>query len=88
MKVVDLDEAKTHLEQYARECQSSPVIVTIDGQPSFELLPIRPDDDPDFIDRLLEENGEFRALMEQRRREVDEGRVSPLEEVRSRLLSD
>jgi hypothetical protein len=35
MKVIDLGEAKTHLEDYARECHSSPVVVTIDGKPSF-----------------------------------------------------
>ncbi len=86
MKVIDLNEAKSRLEQYARECQESPVIVTIDGQPSFELLPIRLDDDPDFIDRLLEENEEFRLLMEARKREADAGHVSSLEEVRARLL--
>lgn len=88
MKVIDLNEAKTHLEHYARECQASPVIVTIDGQPSFELLPIRAEGDPNFIDRLLEENAEFRLLMEARKREADEGRVSDLEDIRARLLGN
>jgi hypothetical protein len=81
MKVIDLGEAKTHLEDYARECHSSPVVVTIDGKPSFEMLPIR-SDDPDFIDRLLTTNGEFRALMEKRRKEADAGRVSSLGSIR------
>ena len=44
MKVIDLQEAKAHLELYAIECQTSPVVVTPEGQPIFELLPIRPDD--------------------------------------------
>jgi antitoxin (DNA-binding transcriptional repressor) of toxin-antitoxin stability system len=44
MKVIDLKEAKSHLEQYAQECQSSPVVVTVEGKPVFELLPIRSDD--------------------------------------------
>lgn len=86
MKVIDLNEAKSHLEQYARECQSSPVIVTIDGQPSFELLPIRSGGDPAFIDRLLDESEEFRLLVEARKREADEGHVSSLEEARARLV--
>ncbi len=84
MKLIDVNEAKTNLEDYARECQSSPVVVTIDGKPSFEMLPIR-SDDPDFIDRLLTTNSEFRELTESRRKEADGGRVSSLGSVRERL---
>jgi hypothetical protein len=85
MKVIDLDEAKAHLEDDAQACQESPVVVTIEGVPTFELVPIA-SDDPEFIDRLLETNEAFRRLAEERRREVDEGRVSTLAEVRRRLL--
>lgn len=84
MKVIDLAEAKNHLEEYARECESSPVVVTLDGKPAFEMIPIR-SDDPDFIDRLLAGNPKFRRLMEERRRESDAGEVSSLEAVRERL---
>jgi hypothetical protein len=85
MKVIDLSEAKDHLEVYARECQESPVVVTIEGIPRFELVPV-PADDQEFLDRLLETNEAFRRLAEERRREADEGRVSTLAEVRRRLL--
>lgn len=84
MKVIDLDEAKANLEQYARDCHQSPIIVTVEGKPAFELIPIC-SDDPEFIDRLIEQNEAFRLLAEQRRREADEGRVSPLGDVRRRL---
>jgi hypothetical protein len=84
MKVIDVSEAKSNLEDYARECHSSPVVVTIDGKPSFEMLPIR-SDDPDFIDRLLTTNREFRELMEHRRKEADQGRVSSLDSVQKSL---
>ena len=84
MRVIDLAEAKNHLEEYARECESSPVVVTLDGKPAFEMIPIR-SDDPDFIDRLLAGNPKFRRLMEERRRESDTGKVSSLEAVRERL---
>ncbi len=87
MKVIDLEEAKTHLEQYARDCQESPVIVTIEGKPTFEMIPID-SDNPDFIDRLLEQDEAFRRLAEERRREADEGHVSTLEDVRRRLDSE
>lgn len=85
MKVIDLNEAKANLESYAQECQESRVIVTIGGVPTFELVPIR-DDDPDFIDWLLENNAAFRRLAEESKREAEEGRVSTLAEVRRRLL--
>jgi len=84
MKVIDLKEAKTNLERYAQECQSSPVVVTLEGKPVFELIPIK-SDDPDFLDRLMTENPAFRNLLEERRRESDRGMVSSLEEVRRRL---
>ncbi len=84
MKVIDLNEAKANLEQYARECQVSPVVVTVDGKPAFEMLPVRADDG-DFLDRLIEENEAFRELLEQRRRESDLGKMSPLEDIRRRL---
>ena len=48
------------------------------------MTPVRTDD-PDFIDRLLEQNEAFRRLAGDRQREVDEGRVSTLEDVRRRL---
>jgi antitoxin (DNA-binding transcriptional repressor) of toxin-antitoxin stability system len=85
MRVIDLQEAKANLEQYAVECQSSPVVVTKEGQPIFELLPIRPDDTRSLED-LMEHDPSFRNLIEERREEVRSGRVSSIEAVRQRLL--
>ena len=84
MKVIDLNEARTNLERYARECQDSPVVVTVDGKPSFEMLAVRADA-ADFTDRLIEENDAFGKLLEDRRREAELGKVSSLEEIRRRL---
>ncbi len=85
MSVIDLQEAKTNLEQYAIECQTSPVVVTKEGQPIFELLPIRPDD-TGFLEHLIEHDSSFRDLLEQAREEVRSGRVSSIESVREQLL--
>lgn len=84
MKVINLEEAKANLEQYAAECQSSPVVVTVDGKPTFEMIPIR-SDDLEFIDRLLERNEDFRRLAEQRHNECVRGKASSLDAVRQRL---
>jgi hypothetical protein len=84
MKVIDVGEAKSRLEDYARECHTSPIVVTVDGKPSFEMLPIR-SDDPEFIDRLLTTNAKFRRMMEDRQKEADLGKTSSLEQVRANL---
>jgi prevent-host-death family protein len=67
MKVIDLQEAKANLEQYAVEYQTSPVVVTQAGQPIFKLLPIRPDDSG-FFEDLIGHDPSFRDLVERARR--------------------
>ena len=67
MKVVPLSEAKAKLSRYGRLCRDEPVIVTVNGKPSFQLVPL--DENDDLIDRLLEEHPGFRSLLERRLRE-------------------
>jgi len=67
MKVVPLSEAKAKLSRYGRLCHDEPVVVTVNGKPSFQLVPLGEDDD--LIDRLLEEHPGFRSLLERRLRE-------------------
>jgi hypothetical protein len=75
MIVIDLQEAKANLEQYAVECQTSLVVVTKEGQPIFELLPIRPDDSG-FLEHLRENDPSFQDRLEERRAEVRSSRVA------------
>jgi hypothetical protein len=63
MKVIPLSEAKTHLSHYGR---LEPIIVTVNGVPSFQLVLLEEDDD--LIDRLLEYNPKFREQLEARLR--------------------
>ncbi|MFI5454220.1 MAG: type II toxin-antitoxin system Phd/YefM family antitoxin [Isosphaerales bacterium] len=79
MKVIPLSEAKANLSRYGRLCQEEPVIVTVNGVPSFQLSPLKEDDD--LIDRLLAENPKFGQILEQRSRE----RTVSLDEARKRL---
>ena len=67
MKVVPLSDAKAKLSRYGRLCHDEPVVVTVNGKPSFQLVPLGEDDD--LIDRLLEEHPGFRGLLERRLRE-------------------
>jgi prevent-host-death family protein len=67
MKVIPLSDAKANLTRYGRLCQDEPVIVTVNGVPSFQLVPLEEGDD--LIDRLLEDNPKFRRTLESRLRE-------------------
>jgi antitoxin (DNA-binding transcriptional repressor) of toxin-antitoxin stability system len=64
MKVIPLSEAKASLSRYGRLCHEEPVIVTVNGIPSFQLVPLEEGDD--LIDRLLEHNPKFRRALESR----------------------
>jgi antitoxin (DNA-binding transcriptional repressor) of toxin-antitoxin stability system len=64
MKVISPSEAKANLSRYGRLCHGEPVIVTVNGVPSFQLVPLPEDDD--LIDRLLEHNPNFRQKLEDR----------------------
>jgi prevent-host-death family protein len=64
MKLIPLSEAKARLSQYGRLCHEEPVIVTVNGVPSFQLVPLEVNDD--LIDRLLEHHPSFRKMLEAR----------------------
>ena len=63
MKVIPLSEAKARLSHYSRLCHREPVIVTVKGEPAFQLVPLEADDD--LIDRLLEHNPRFRERLQE-----------------------
>ena len=67
MKIVPLSEAKAHLSHYGRICHEEPVVITVNGSPAFQLVPVEQDDD--LIDQLLEHNPAFVRTLEQRLRE-------------------
>jgi antitoxin (DNA-binding transcriptional repressor) of toxin-antitoxin stability system len=67
MKVIPLSEAKAHLSRYGHLCHDEPVVVTVNGVPSFQLVPFEEDDD--LIDRLLEHHPKFRRLLQKRLKE-------------------
>jgi len=64
MKVVPLSEAKAKLSRYGQLCHDEPVVVTVNGRPSFQLVPLEEEDD--LIDRLIENHPEFAKLLQRR----------------------
>ncbi|MCI0640275.1 MAG: type II toxin-antitoxin system Phd/YefM family antitoxin [Gemmataceae bacterium] len=67
MKVIPLSKAKANLSRYGDLCHKEPVIVTVNGVPSFQLVPLNEDDD--LIGRLLEHHPRFRQILRARLRE-------------------
>lgn len=67
MKVIPLSEAKANLSRYGRSCHDEPIIVTVNGVPSFQLVPLSENDD--LIDKLLEHNAKFRQTLTRRLKE-------------------
>ncbi|MBC7816733.1 MAG: hypothetical protein IAG10_07590 [Planctomycetaceae bacterium] len=88
MKVIDLLEAKNHLEQYAEECRETTVVVTIDGHPAFELTPLEVDEDDDLVNHLIQHNPEFQAFLARQAEENKKSKPISLEEARKRLLGE
>jgi hypothetical protein len=64
MKVIPLSEAKANLRRYGQLCHDEPIVVTVNGVPGFQLVPI--DDDENLVDRLIEHDPKFRELIEKR----------------------
>src|SRR5690242_20990502 len=64
MKVVPLSEAKAKLSRYGQLCYDEPVVVTVNGRPSFQLVPVEEEDD--LIDRLIQDHPEFAKLLQRR----------------------
>ena len=79
MKVIPLSEAKANLSHYGRSCRDEPIIVTVNGVPSFQVVPLSEDDD--LIDSLLEHNPGFYETLKKR---LEERSVS-LKEAMKRL---
>lgn len=67
MKVVPLSEAKAKLSRYGKLCQDEPIVVTVNGRPSFQLVPLK--DDDDLIDRLIAHHPRFAKMLGRRLRE-------------------
>ena len=57
MKVVPLSEAKAKLSRYGQLCHNEPIVVTVNGRPSFQLVPL--DEDDDLMERLIEHHQAF-----------------------------
>jgi len=67
MKMISLSEARANLIYYGRRCQDEPIIVTVDGIPSFQLDSLSEEDV--LVDSLLEHDPKFRRMLKSRLRE-------------------
>jgi prevent-host-death family protein len=80
MKVVEIDDAKGALSDYARRNRRDAVVVTRRGKPVSALLPLESGADLEHL--ALSMSPRFRAILERSRAEVRAGKVVPSAEVR------
>jgi len=82
VKVIELMDAKAALADYARDVETFPVIVTVDGKPIAALIAVR---NADLETVKLSTNREFLEIVEEARARYDaEGGISG-PEMRRRL---
>lgn len=67
--IIPLSEAKANLSRYGHLCHDEPVVVTVNGVPAFQLVPVQGDED--IVDRLIEHNSKFRELLKDRQGESE-----------------
>ncbi len=80
MKIVEMNEAKGSLSDYARRNRRHAVVVIKRGRPVSALLPIQKGAD---LERLaLSLNAKFQAILDKSRAEVRAGKVVSSEEAR------
>lgn len=77
MKV--MSKAKANLSKLAHWCHKEPIVVTVNGEPSFEMVPV--DKDEDLINQLIEHNPRFRKLLA----DALKAKTMSVEEARRRL---
>jgi prevent-host-death family protein len=81
MKIVPLTEAKARLSHYGRVCTDEPIVVTVNGKPAFQLVPLSEQDD--LIDRLIADHPGFRTELQKRLREPSVSADRALRRLRS-----
>jgi hypothetical protein len=82
MKTIELSQATNSLEQYARELEQDPLVLTEGGHAIAALLPI---DDADLESLTLSLSPRFQALIERARAEYRNGASFSEEEARREL---
>ena len=80
MKVVEMDDARGSLSEYARKNRRDAVVVTRHGKPVSALLPLASGADLEQLS--LSMNPRFRAILGRSRAEVKAGKVMASDEVR------
>jgi prevent-host-death family protein len=80
VKIVEIDDAKRSLSDYARQHRRDAVVVTKRGKPVSALLPLQPGANLERI--ALAVSPRFRAILERSRAEVRSGKIVSSDEVR------
>jgi hypothetical protein len=82
MKKIELARATNSLEQYARELEQDPLVLTEGGHAIAALVPL---DDADLESLALSLSPKFQAIIERAREEYRDGASLSEEDVRREL---
>ena len=78
MKVANTVELKNRTNKLLKDVMAgNPVIITYRGKPAASITPLTEDDLEDFI---LENSPKIRKMIEQARKDIKDGKVTPLDE--------
>ena len=78
MKVANTVELKNKTNKLLKDVMAgNPVIITYRGKPAASITPLTEDGLEDFI---LENSPEIRKMIEQARKDIEAGKVIPLDE--------
>ncbi|MCZ6796050.1 MAG: type II toxin-antitoxin system Phd/YefM family antitoxin [Planctomycetota bacterium] len=83
MKTIELSTAKKALSEYARELGDEIVVLTENNKPVVALVPLK---DVDMESVTLSMDPQFRAIVEEARKDFAAGRKLSLEEMRREVL--
>jgi prevent-host-death family protein len=70
MKTASVAAVKAHLNDYLKESQQGPIIVTRNGKPLAALVALA--DDEELEQLMLAQSPKFRAILDKSRRQIEE----------------
>lgn len=78
MKIASVAAVKAHLNDYLKQSQEGPIIVTRNGKPVAALVAVADDEELERL--MLAHSPKFRAVLEKSRRQIEETGAIPHDE--------
>jgi prevent-host-death family protein len=80
MKKIALNEVKNELSKYLHEAEKEDIIITKHGKPAGILKGFK--DEDEWLDYRIENDPEFLARINRARRDIRDGKGTPIEKIK------